>query len=188
MLNPYRLPPAATNKGRCSKVCSRAQQHKERLESESLACGSCGGVTARLRHGQAEFIHADCVTLESSIDMRQGNGQKDFYSHWSWFMLKTVFSVLGFHSTGQHQNEWILPDDAASKMSVKMAYRMRIKLYLQHADTVFFFFFFGNAAEALFHPLLVAASADLQLLSSTLVLVRCHRFSHSSLKRLSFNF
>lgn len=34
--------------------------------------------------------------------------------------------------------DWLIPDDAARKMSVKMAYRMRMKLYLQHADTVFF--------------------------------------------------
>lgn len=150
------LHPAAMSWGRgvCSKVCSIAQQHKERLESEHQHAkaveerqrGHATAVTRqRLFRAKAKFICADWVTLESSgyaARQRQEELNVHFYSPWTWFKLKTGFFVLGLYKTKQKQNEWIgsylMMHDAASKMSVKMAYRMRMKLYLQHADTVFF--------------------------------------------------
>lgn len=59
---------------------------------------------------KAKFIHADCVTLESSgyaARQRQEELNVHFYSPWTWFKLKTDFFVLGLYKTKQKQNEWI---------------------------------------------------------------------------------
>lgn len=79
----------------------------------------------------------------SLLDMRQGNGKKS----WMFIFIRLGLALnwkLAFlggfvqNKTKAEWMDWLIPDDAANKMSVKMAYRMRMKLYLQHADTVFF--------------------------------------------------
>lgn len=191
-------------RGVCSKVCSIAQQHKERLESEHQHAkaveewqrGHATAVTRqRLFRAKAKFIRADCVTLESSgyaARQRQEELNVHFYSPWTRFKLKTGFFVLGLYKTKQNKSRmnglahtwWCM------MQPVRWVWKWLTEWewnYICSMQTLFFFPLW-NTAEALVHPLLVAASADLQLLSSTLLLVCCHHFSHWSLKRLYFNF
>lgn len=147
MLIPYLLCSTVTYGGneqekeaftQCREACSPRQQHTDTRIRAS---------TWKTVEWQRDYIwlwpdnslqskskiHPCRLFRWTRLDKQQGNGNNSFILILIGLGLGSCWK-LDFSSKTKRMDRSI-PDDAASQMSVKMAYRMRLQL--QHADSVF---------------------------------------------------